>query len=469
MPPPPIADPPRRPPKVASGALLYPKRGFARRLQRIRLHFNDAYSIEIWIWALILFLMTTPFTFALRGQDPTFEMGLNRATMRGEDGSLTVIYIMRLAMLGFAILMSLQRWRVTYRALPRLLPLAAFLGWAVLSIIWSDAPETTMHAAFALVGGVLTAFLLAVRLPPHLAARALIYSGAIMAACSIGEVAVHPAYGMHQANDVAQSVHAGAWRGVYLHKNHFGQLCAMYAAAIFMAGRAVIGSVIVKWSLFGVMIGLIVASTSASAIVVVPTAIFLVWLVVMLNPMQKIFASTAAIAGTIMAILSLNILMAMLGRDPTLTGRTTIWSTAFTYVAAHPLHGYGYASSVYGGFIYELSRMMGVADPHNGLLDLVLGLGFIGLGLFLTAVVTAWVVARAIYLVGGAFGQGMVVLTAPLMAWLVTCMSESNMRPMATVAALGFASLSMVLAFPRARLLTKKLPMPMRTWDAPYG
>ena len=64
----------------------------------------------------------------------------------------------------------------------------------------------------------------------------------------------------------------------------------------------------------------------------------------------------------------------ILGRDQTLTGRTQIWASLIPYAKKHILLGYGF-----GGFWTTSLREEIASHAHNGYLDTVLDLGFIGL------------------------------------------------------------------------------------------
>ncbi|MET1756159.1 O-antigen ligase family protein [Novosphingobium sp. RD2P27] len=323
-----------------------------------------------------------------------------------------------------------------------------------MSAFWSDSFSTTLNAALALILLVLTGFLIGVRLPLHLAARALIHSGAIMAVASVLMWLLYPAYGAHQAGDASQAVHAGAWRGVYLHKNHFGPLCAIYLSAVLLASRRVLPSQAYRWGLAAFLSFLIIQSWSASAIALVPLALFLTWLVVVLNPAEKLLAGSAAALGGMAAVLSAGVLLASLGRDATLTGRTEIWQTALTYIVREPLIGYGFGSGVYAGFVVEVGRLHGVHDAHNGYLDLLLGAGVIGLALFLAAVVAAWIIARGVYSFGGSYGAGALVLAAVLDGFLIAGLTEANVRPLSAVAGLAFCALGILLSAPRPKKIS---------------
>ncbi|MEM4670684.1 MAG: O-antigen ligase family protein, partial [Thermofilum sp.] len=72
----------------------------------------------------------------------------------------------------------------------------------------------------------------------------------------------------------------------------------------------------------------------------------------------------------------------LLGRDLTLTGRTTLWETVWSFVMEQPWLGYGlgafWASPSYRGHVSALEGWE-VPHAHNGYLDLWLDLGLPGL------------------------------------------------------------------------------------------
>ncbi len=96
--------------------------------------------------------------------------------------------------------------------------------------VWSDAPRTSLNSNIALQSMIITGICLSTRFSSGDLARILIYSGFMMAIiCTIWAI-VAPKYGVHQLADVAQSSHAGSWRGVFLHKNVQGQMAAIFGA-----------------------------------------------------------------------------------------------------------------------------------------------------------------------------------------------------------------------------------------------
>ena len=84
-------------------------------------------------------------------------------------------------------------------------------------------------------------------------------------------------------------------------------------------------------------------------------------------------------------------LVASLGRDPTLTGRTAIWNAVLA-MSANPLVGTGFESFWMGDRLDKAQKLIGpgVQEAHNGYLELYLNLGWIGIGLLSVLIVTGY-------------------------------------------------------------------------------
>lgn len=66
------------------------------------------------------------------------------------------------------------------------------------------------------------------------------------------------------------------------------------------------------------------------------------------------------------------------GRDETLTGRTEVWEKLIPVAMERPILGYGYS----GFWTTDSRKDFAISGAHNGYLDIVLNLGFVGLLLF---------------------------------------------------------------------------------------
>jgi exopolysaccharide production protein ExoQ len=92
-------------------------------------------------------------------------------------------------------------------------------------------------------------------------------------------------------------------------------------------------------------------------------------------------------------------LLKMLGKDPTLTGRTDIWAAIFRQLAHQPLLGYGYGAfwlkdSLPAKFIRAETQWL-VPSAHNGWIDVLVQVGWIG-GALTALTVLAAVLAAAL-------------------------------------------------------------------------
>ncbi|WP_293883622.1 O-antigen ligase [Sphingomonas sp.] len=400
---------------------------------------------EIWFWGLCIFLLTSPFVYQLTGIDPSREIARDMSTMRRTEGSGVLLYVLRVAVALAAMLSVAPYWRTAVTRLSRMTPILLFAGWATLSLMWTDTFSSTLNGLFALFPLIITGFCLALRLPPHLFARSFVYAGAFMIGFSLIYIFAMPHFGVHQQSDAAQSVHAGAWRGVYPHKNIFGGMCAAYAVTTMLAGRKVLPSIVFRIVQFALLMVMIVKSDSATALAIVAATPFVVGAVLMTNAIQRTILALVIVPMFIVIYSQLETILGLFGRDMTFTGRTSIWEIAPDAIAKRPLTGFGYASTTYGDFMVELFRRFALFDPHNGYLNIILSTGFIGLLLFVATFVTAAIVARRMYLVGGATRAAAFTSFGIIVAWLIAMFSESQDKPLGAFAALAYTSLGLLV------------------------
>src|SRR5947207_7983209 len=100
------------------------------------------------------------------------------------------------------------------------------------------------------------------------------------------------------------------------------------------------------------------------------------------------FIVGAALAG---ALLATDIdTFSLLGRDATLTGRTTMWEIVLPMIADSPLLGHGYYTGPSAVAGPRLIQFFGpaISDPHNGYLTILLDTGIAGLFLYLYSVLS---------------------------------------------------------------------------------
>ena len=251
-----------------------------------------------------------------------------------------------------------------------------------LSITWSDAPGVTARKAVAVAGTSLLGLWLSTRFTVREQLRLLCWALGLAVTLSILTAVLLPVFG------VMDGLHEGAWRGVFVHKNLTGRIAAL-AAASFAVLASVAGRG--RWvcrGMIAVSIVLVLASRSASAMLMTGTLLLMIPLFRVMRssgrlmmPVILVALIAAAIAGTLLVEQSETVLNA-LGKDSTLTGRTELWDSVVDKIEHRPLLGYGFGAFWLGldgdsAFVWFETRW----DPthaHNGILDLMLDAGLAG-------------------------------------------------------------------------------------------
>ena len=108
--------------------------------------------------------------------------------------------------------------------LARAWPVLALPVLAWFSVVWSPDAFLTLRRGFALLGTVFLGLSLATTFDFRQALAILIRSLALAMALSLVWVVLFPKYGVHQATDFVEPIHAGKWRGIFAHKNFLWEM-----------------------------------------------------------------------------------------------------------------------------------------------------------------------------------------------------------------------------------------------------
>jgi O-antigen ligase len=193
---------------------------------------------------------------------------------------------------------------------------------------------------------------------------------------------------VHQTTDAVGIAEAGAWRGIFNGKNALGGLIAGPAFAFLLIyGRHAFET----WTLRGLALAaslacLLMARSGAGYIVAGILAIMGSFLSLAATQPIKVRISMLALAGAV-ALIPIafgediaGMVLELLNRDASLSGRTTIWTYVLQLMEGHWTLGYGY----YSGFVL-LGAKMDEANPglnfgstHSGYLDLLVSFGVVG-------------------------------------------------------------------------------------------
>lgn len=191
------------------------------------------------------------------------------------------------------------------------------------------------------------------------------------------------------------SINNGAWFGVYGHKAVAGRMCAVsfFVALLYTPRNKTFN--LIKMMTFAATI-ILCAGTQARASWLLIIFGGGVMFVVQLLRMRRLsvgvrltIACTVVVSMAILGTATFSDLLLAMGRDASLSGRTTLWNAA-TAVAAdnHPWLGSGYRDFWLGPSVELVQRYMTSwarmpAHGHNGYLDTWLELGWCGLAILI--------------------------------------------------------------------------------------
>jgi O-antigen ligase len=372
------------------------------------------------------------------------------------------IYMAYAAMLGVLMKPSRRLWG-TMSLCPAVMWLAAL---AIVSTVWSQVPGETLRASLYYLLDTLFAVYLVVTFSTEELMTLTMMLGTTVALASLVLIAGFPQYGL-----VHEVGHAGVWRGIFAEKNDAAKNLAFLLTPV--CNRRILRPLSLAYG--ALVLGLLVMTRSATAIVIV-AAYFVFMLGLQLYRRMRPSNATvllllAAALGVVLAAVGyaeFGAISALLGRDPTLTGRTDIWAVLIESAKKRPLLGYGFSGFWTGlegesGTLYAQVQWF-FTYAHSGLLEIVLQLGLVGLAAVLftlgQAARNAREVVRRSASVGAEWLAGVVFLT------ITYNLDEGTMLFTHTLTSLFFLLACVALARdvrglqPRAAVTT----MPRRVW-----
>ena len=345
-----------------------------------------------WVLCAILLVFASLYGFSFeRGNLNSFTGVDQQALAAGDSGREVLIRAQATLMYLLSVACILPFIKPVWRQVQRNALIFSVLGWAVLSVIWSDMPSTSAFNALRMAINLALVIYLFERFSANDIQRLMMLVGCVAAAGSLFLVFVLPQYGLQSRGLYA----LGAWEGIFGQKNLCGlEMLVLLLPAFFVKltgthARALrIGYIVTA-------LVIIVMTRSAGAWV---DGILCLAFVVLLKLAARMPGKDAAVlavaivgAGAALGIVAFSnydTLMYALGKDPTMTGRTVLWSGLLHLAMRHPFCGYGY-TAFWQGIVKGPSRVMalqmgwlGLAGAENGVLEMWLELGIVGVLLY---------------------------------------------------------------------------------------
>ncbi|MBW4424390.1 MAG: O-antigen ligase family protein [Nostoc desertorum CM1-VF14] len=269
------------------------------------------------------------------------------------------------------------------------------LAIIIFSILWSEDLSSTLKDIKGLIRIYFLAIYLAMRYPLREQMKLIAWALGVAALLSMMFSAFIPGY-IHISPELLNM-----WSGIYGHKNELGYMMTWSAGVFLHLALSSYRYRWLMWGLCGLSICLIILTRSTTSLAILLTMILLL-------PFYQSFKKTNYKLQVVMitSALMLLIIFSMLlinnaetvvgtsGKDLTLNGRSDLWELVIAKVWERPWLGYGYSGFWTSNAASNLRATYDWAsNAHNGFLQLLLELGFLGFLTFAVGFIRFFVMA----------------------------------------------------------------------------
>lgn len=347
--------------------------------------------LEYALAGLTLFMFAEAFLPRLLAPGPTGVTG-----EVPESTFLRYLWLPFYGLIGVGLVFAARdAWRAVLRS-PWLVMLALL---AIVSAVWSIDGELSFRRGIALMATTLMGIYLAARFDWLSALRLLGLVWFVLMAASFIAGVIAPGFAR------MDEVHVGAWMGGWSEKNALGGHAAR--ASFLFAFLAWRDRTHRKWWLGGLLISLalVVLSRSATSLLGAMLGLGVIGAAWWMRKGRRwtlalVWAGFTGLALAVLVFIAApGMVLGLIGKDATLTGRTDIWAELFSAISQKPALGYGYLA--FWGLDseprYWLERAVDWNAPsgHNGWLDLAISLGLVGVAIYtIDLMTTAWRAGR---------------------------------------------------------------------------
>jgi len=326
-----------------------------------------------------------------------FRLVMTRGANQGDQADFNAFTVQVISLCIYAVTFTLLivRWKKVWAYISRdrwVLPLVLL---AVASIFWSDFPAAAFRRSFSLVGTTAFGVYFATRYTIKEQVRLLGWMFGITVILSFIFIIFPPQYG------ISGGVHAGAWRGIWSHKNGLAQRMAVSANVFLLLSFSLRQNRWLTWVMLLSSVFLEVMARSTAGLLAMSVTMVMIPILQAFKLRSRFMVPTVisiiATSGLIGIFLAYGAesVLAFFGEDVTLTGRAEFWPIIFTKIQEQPLFGYGYETFWYNGIngpsadiAYATMSGFVPTHAHNGFLQLWLHLGFVGVLLFVVGLWT---------------------------------------------------------------------------------
>jgi exopolysaccharide production protein ExoQ len=317
-----------------------------------------------------------------------------------EGSPIDAVYFITLILIGVSVLV---RRRIIVGAIVRKNPwLMAFFLYSFVAILWSDFPFIAFKHWIKTLGHPVMALIILTDPDPVNALRTVMKRCAyLLIPFSVLFIKYFPEYGRGFDAFSGEAIN----RGVGLTKNDLGYLCMVFGLFFFWnlvttgrtnESRLARGELALNVAFLGMIGWLLQQANSATSLSTLVLGVVTI-VVLGLQLVNKRYIGACVIVGGLVAVgaeLAFGVyaeLPALLGRDPTLTGRTEVWEDVLA-LQDSPILGTGFESFWLGPRLETLwaKWWWHPIQAHNGYLETYLNLGAVGVFLLLGVILATF-------------------------------------------------------------------------------
>jgi exopolysaccharide production protein ExoQ len=269
--------------------------------------------------------------------------------------------------------------------------LTLLVALSTISVLWSQDRKSTIIESLLLwlTYGVAMAFS---SLSEERQVSIVEWTGVAAVLSTIVIVMYFPQFGINHRQN------AGEWQGIFSGKN----VCAMEMVFLIMPTLFRFGGSHRWMRSVYIVSAFVVIANSGSRTGWILTIVLLAWASVLrvsrkLDSIGRLLFYAVGTLGLLLLVafgkLYQNVVLTLIGKNDSLTGRTDIWQALWLSIMKHPLLGYGYRAFWEGmkgesaNVMVHIGWVMGYA--HNGFLGLWVELGAVGVAVFALSLVLA--------------------------------------------------------------------------------
>lgn len=284
-----------------------------------------------------------------------------------------------------------------------------YVGWLVASYAWTEIDFSTAFLIRSQLPPLLMLSVLTATIPPARVIKVLLGMFTVLSIWALlNSLAFSDSRVVHFSEGGIDGGDQLGFRGTFNHKNLLG-IFTVYALCLvlpFSRGRW-------RQPLILLCVVLIMGTRSATAASGLFAVMFAWFWIAAIDSQKKrkerevlfVLSLASAVGAVLLAFGLLPALLDLYQKDLTFSGRTVIWSESLVTIGRRPIQGYGYGGVWLDGqnpVTAELRRRItfGAAHAHNGVIEVLLQVGLVGLGLLLVFI------GRLFRLVGYAIVRG---------------------------------------------------------------